>query len=220
MSSAVVRQNFQELLLGGRGVYRDHFAIVPRMNPAIAGAICDRTVGQANMPRYKRARSLFGYNGDSDASDTEEEAAVVGAEGFASFGREPRCDVRWAQKPSRSCKFIMSMMMRWYNMHSHCFILYSFSCILFATGASKIVWGLLLSLRIVYSKESIRDSMLQVGRRIMQLRWEGTSCSLWFCVSDNCAYMNKLTYQHAEKDGHFFRDRQLFVFPAASSSFW
>ena len=46
--------------------------------------------------------------------------------------------------------------------------------------------------------------MLQVGRSIMQLRWEGTSFSLGFCVSVNCADMNKLTYQHAEKDGHFF----------------
>ena len=43
-SSAVVRRNFQELLLGGRGVYREHFAIVPRTNPAIAGAIRDHTV--------------------------------------------------------------------------------------------------------------------------------------------------------------------------------
>ena len=85
-------------------------------------------------------------------------------------------------------------------MQSHCFILYASSCILFATGASKIVRGLLLSLRIVYSKETIRESMLQVGRRIMQLRsWEGTSCSMGFCVSDNCAYTSKLTYQHAEK---------------------
>ena len=48
------------------------------------------------------------------------------------------------------------MMMRWYSMHSHCFILYAFSCILLATGASKLVWRLLLSLRIVYSKEPIR----------------------------------------------------------------
>ena len=167
MSSAVVRGNFQELLLGDRGVYRDQFAIVSRMNPAIAGAIRDHTVSQANMPRYERARSLFGYNDDSDASDTEEKAAVAGAEGFARFGREPRCDVRWAQNHSRSCEFIMPMMQRWCNMHSHCFILYSFSCILLATGASKIVRGLLLSLRIVYSKESIRDSMLQVGRRII-----------------------------------------------------
>ena len=92
------------------------------------------------MPRYERARSLFGYNDDSDALDTEEEAAVASAEGFTRFGREPRCDVRWAQNHSRSCEFIMPMMQRWYNMHSHCFILYSFSCILFATGASKIVY--------------------------------------------------------------------------------
>ena len=61
------------------------------MNPAIAGAIRDHTVSQANMPQYERAHSLFGYNDDSDASGTEEEAAVAGAEGFASFGREPRC---------------------------------------------------------------------------------------------------------------------------------
>ena len=105
------------------------------------------------------------------------------------------------------------MMMRWYNIHSQCFILYSFLYILFAMGASKIVWGLLLSLRIVYSKESIRESMLQVGRRTMQLRWEGTSCSLGFCASDNCAYMNKLTHQHAEKDGHFFETVNYLYFP-------
>ena len=130
MSSAVVRGNFQELLLGDRGVYWDQFAIVSRMNPAIAGAIRDHTASQANMPRYERARSLFGYNDDAGASDTEEEAAVAGAKGFARFGREPRCDVRWAQNHSRSCEFIMPMMQRWCNMHSHCFILYSFSCIL------------------------------------------------------------------------------------------
>ena len=75
------------------------------------------------------------------------------------------------------------------------------------------MWGLLLSLRIVYSKESIRESMLQIGRRIMQLRREGTSCSLGFCVSDNCAYMNKLTYQHAEKDGLFFKTVNYLYFP-------
>ena len=44
MSSAVVRGNFQELLLGDRGVYRDQFAIVSCMNPAIAGAIRDHMV--------------------------------------------------------------------------------------------------------------------------------------------------------------------------------
>ena len=65
------------------------------------------------MHRYERARSLFGYNDDSDASDTEEEAAAVGAEGFAKFGREDRRDVRWAQNHSRSTEFIISMMMRW-----------------------------------------------------------------------------------------------------------
>ena len=170
-SSAVVRQNFQELLLGGRGAYREHFAIISRRNPAIAGAVRDHTASQANMPRYEQARSLFGYDDDSNAPDTEEEAAAIGAEGFAKFGREARCDVRWSQNHSRSTEFTMPMMMRWYNMHSHCFILYTFSCILFATGASKIARGLLLSLRIVYSKETIRESMLQVGRQTMQLRW-------------------------------------------------
>ena len=111
-SSAVVRRNFQELLLGGRGVYRKHFAIISRMNPAIAGAVRDHTVSQANMPRYEQARSLFGYNDTSDAPDTEEEPAAADAEGFARFGREPRCDVRWAQNHSRSTEFIMSMMMK------------------------------------------------------------------------------------------------------------
>ena len=73
----------------------------------------------------------------------------------------------------------MSMMQRWYNynVHSHCFLLYSFSCILLAMGASELVWGLLLSMRIVYSKEIIRDSMLQVGRRIMEIGWNATPSS-------------------------------------------
>ena len=216
MSSQLVRRNFQELLLGGREVYREHFSTVSRMNPAIAGAIRDHTVSKGNMARYERARSLFGYNDDSDASDTEEEAAAVGAHGLAKFGRAARCDERWAQNHSRSVEFIMSMMMRWYNMHSHCFILYAFSCILLATGAGKFVWGMLLSLRIVYSKESIRASMLQVGSQIMQQRWEGTSRSIGFCVSDNCAYMNKLTYQHAEKDGKFFETVNYLYFPLKS----
>ena len=212
-SSAGVRRNFQELLLGDRAVYRDHFQMVSRMNPAIAGAIRDHTVSRTNMSRYERARSLFGYQDDSDASDTEEEAAAAGVAGFARFGRERRCDERWAQNHSRSCEFIMSIMQRWYNLHSHCFLLYSFSCILFATGASVFVWGLLLSMRIVYSKEIIRDSMMQVGRRIMELGWNATSSSLGFDVFDNCAYMNKLTYQHAEKDGHFFETVNYLYFP-------
>ena len=80
------------------------------------------------MPRYEKARSLFGYQDDSGASDTEEEAAAAGVAGFARFGRERRCDERWAQNHSRTCEFIMSIMQRWYNMHSHCFLLYSFSC--------------------------------------------------------------------------------------------
>ena len=212
-SSAQVRQNIQGLLLGDRGVYREHFSIVSRMNPAIAAAVHDHTVSKANLLRYERSRSLFGYNDDSDASDTEEEAAAVGAEGFAKFGREHRRDVRWAQNHSRSTEFIVSMMMRWYNMHSHCFFLYALSCIFFATGLSEFAWNLLQSMRIVYSKDSIRDSMLQIGRQMMQRRWDGTSRSIGFCVSDNCAYMNKLTFQHAEKDGKFYETVNYLYFP-------
>ena len=166
-SSKGVRRNFQDLLLGDQAAYKEHFQMVSRMNPAIAGAIRDHTVSQRNMSRYERARSLFGYQADSGASDTEEEAAAAGVAGFARFGHERRCDERWAQNHSRTCEFIMSMMQRWYNLHNHCFLLYSFSCILFATGASELVWRLLLSIRIVYSKDIMRDSMMQVGRRIM-----------------------------------------------------
>ena len=212
-SSKTVRRNFQDLLMGDQAVYKENFQMVSRMNPALAGAIRDHTVSQRNMPRYEKARSLFGYQDDSDASDTEEEAAAAGVAGFARFGRERRCDERWAQNHSRTCEFIMSIMQRWYNMHSHCFLLYSFSCILFATGASEFVWGLLLSMRVVYSKEIIRDSMLQVGRRIMEIGWNATSSSLGFNVFDNCGYMNKLTYQHAEKNGHFYETVNYFYFP-------
>ena len=76
-SSEGARRKFQGLLLGDRAVYRDHFQMVSRMNPAIAGAIRDHTVSQRNMPRYERARSLFGYQDDSGASDTEEETAAA-----------------------------------------------------------------------------------------------------------------------------------------------
>ena len=89
LSSSAVRQNFQELLLGNRDVYREQLSIVSRMNPAIAAAVHDHTVSKANMHRYERARSLFGYNDDSDASDTEEEAAAVGAEASPSLGESP-----------------------------------------------------------------------------------------------------------------------------------
>ena len=98
--------------MGDRAVYREHFAIVSSTNPAIAGAIRDHTVSQANMPRYERARSLFGHKDDSGASDTEEEAAAAGVAGFARSGRERRCDERRAQNHSRSCEFIMPMMQR------------------------------------------------------------------------------------------------------------
>ena len=49
-------------------------------------------------------------------------------------------------------------------MHSHCFILYAFSCLLFATGASSIVWELFLNLRIVHSKRTTKESILQIGQ--------------------------------------------------------
>ena len=212
-SSAGVRRNFQNLLLGDQAVYKEHFQMVPRMNPAIAGAIRDHTVSQRNMPRYEKARSLFGYQDDSGASDTEEEATAAGVAGFARFGRERRCNERRAQNHSRTCEFSMSIMQRWYNTHSHCFLLYSFSCILFATGASEFVWGLLLSMRVVYSKEIIRDSILQVGRRIMEIGWNATPSSLGFNVFGNCGHMDKLTYQHAEKNGHFYDTANYFYFP-------
>ena len=60
-------------------------------------------------------------------------------------------------------------------MHSHCFILYAFSCLLFATGASGIVWDLLLNLRNVHSKRTIKESMLQIGQ--VELR-AGKICAL------------------------------------------
>ena len=68
--SKTVRRNFQDLLMGDQAVYKENFHMVSRMNPALAGAIRDHTVSQRNMPRYEKARSLFGYQGDSDASDT------------------------------------------------------------------------------------------------------------------------------------------------------
>ena len=74
--------------------------------------------------------------------------------------------MRWAQNHARTTEFLMCLMMRWCNMHSHCFIMHAFSCLLLATGASGIVWELLLNLRIVYSKRTIKESMLQIGHKI------------------------------------------------------
>jgi hypothetical protein len=51
-SSKAVRRNFQNLLLGDQAVYEEHFQMVSRMNPAIAGAIRDHTFSQRNMSRY------------------------------------------------------------------------------------------------------------------------------------------------------------------------
>ena len=81
-------------------------------------------------------------------------------------------------------------------MHSHCSILYAFSCLLFATGASGVVWELLFNLRIVHSKRTIKEPMLQIGHKITEPLWENTSLSIGLCVSDNCAYMQKLVCQY------------------------
>ena len=134
-SSAVVRANTQDRLMEGRGVYREAFEMVTRMNPEVAEVVRRHTVSARNQGRYERSLSLFGYNDDSDASDTEEEAAMAGAAGTPSFGREVRCEMRWAQNHARTTEFLMCLMLRWYNTHSHCFILYALSCLLLATGA-------------------------------------------------------------------------------------
>ena len=90
----------------------------------------------------------------------------------------------------------MCLMMRWCNIHSHCFILYALPCLLLATGASGIVWDLLLNLRIVHSKRATKEPMLQIGHKITEPLWLDTSSSIGVCVSDNCAYIQKLVYQH------------------------
>ena len=87
LSSAVVRANVQDRLMEGRGAYREGFSMVTRINPAIAEVVRRHTVSARNQGRwYERLRSLFDYNGDSGASDTEEEAEAAGAAGTAAFG--------------------------------------------------------------------------------------------------------------------------------------
>ena len=88
LSSAVVRANMQALLVQGRDSYREGFGMVTRMNPEVAELVRRHTVSARNQGRYERSRSLFGYNDDSDASDTEEEAAMAGVPGTANFGRQ------------------------------------------------------------------------------------------------------------------------------------
>ena len=61
LSSAVVRADMQDLLMGRRGVYRDGFSMVTRMNYAIA-EVRRHTVSAHNQGRYERSRPPFGYN--------------------------------------------------------------------------------------------------------------------------------------------------------------
>ena len=86
--------------------------MVTRMNYAIAEVVRRHTVSAHNQGRYERSRSLFGYNDDSDASDTEEEAEPVGAAGTAAVGQEVRCEMRWAHNHARTTEFLMCLMMR------------------------------------------------------------------------------------------------------------
>ena len=58
--------------------------------------------------------------------------------------------LRWAQNHARTTEPLMCLMIRWCNIHRHCFILHALSCLLLATGVSSIVWELLLNLRIVH----------------------------------------------------------------------
>ena len=94
LSSAVVRANMQDRLMQGRDSYREGFGMVTRMNPEVAELVRRHTVSARNQRRYERSRSLFGYNDDSDASDTEEEAAMQALMGPRNLGErfETRCD--------------------------------------------------------------------------------------------------------------------------------
>ena len=86
----------------GRGSYREGFEMATRMNPEVAELARRHPVSARNQARYERSRSLFGYNGDSGASDTEEEeAAMAGVDGTAKFEREVRNEMRWAQNHAR-----------------------------------------------------------------------------------------------------------------------
>ena len=60
---------------------------------------------------------------------------MAGAAGTEAFGQEVRCEMRWAQNHARTTEFLVCLMMRWYNMHSHYSILYALTCLLLATGA-------------------------------------------------------------------------------------
>ena len=51
---------------------------------------------------------------------------------------------------------------------------------------------------------TIKESVLQIGHKITEPLWENTSLSIGFCVSGNCACMQKLVYQHADTDDKFF----------------
>ena len=64
----------------------------------------------------------------------------------------------------------------------------------------------------VYTYENVEELLLDIGRDNM--KWpEGTSKSIGFCVSDNCAYQSNIVFQHAEKDGAFIETVNYLYFP-------
>ena len=112
--------------------------------------------------------SASGYQDDSDASDDEEEAIAVGEESTSGFGRHGRAERTWIQKHEKSSNFMTCFLSRMYNAHTKCFMLLALSCVLLATGVPRSTWSLLLSQGIVYKREAIEQTLLDIGKECME----------------------------------------------------
>jgi len=169
-SKKVVGQ-MKALLQGSVDEYREAFCHASDFNPEVRAMLESITVNQTNMRRIDT--NFLGiassYQGDSDSSDDEEEATVVvGAEGTPGFGRYARAERTWIQKHEKPSNFTMCLFSRTCNAHTKCFMLLALSCVLLATGVPRSTWSLLLSQGIVYKREAIEQTLLDIGKECME----------------------------------------------------
>lgn len=205
-------RKMMDLLMGNVAQYRKAFKHASDANPEIRESLDQVTVNDTNAKRIRAPFFAMRYQEDDDSSDDEEEAAAVGAEGLAAFGTQTRAERTWMQKHDKCADFVMCLLSRMYSSHTKCFMLLAMSCVFLSVGLPRSTWSLMLSLGMVYTYENVEELLLDIGRDNM--KWpEGTSKSIGFCVSDNCAYQSNIVFQHAEKDGAFIETVNYLYFP-------
>ena len=205
-------RKMMDLLRGTVAQYRRAFKHASDANPGIRESLDQVTVNDTNAKRIHAPFFAMRYLEDDDSSDDEEEAEAAGAHGLAAFGTQTRAERTWMQKHDKCADFVMCLLSRMYSSHTKCFMLLAMSCVFLSVGLPRSTWSMMRSLGIVYTYEKVEEMLLAIGRENM--KWpEGTSKSIGFCVSDNCAYQSNIVFQHAEKDGAFIETVNYLYFP-------